>query len=98
MIKGYIFAEVDIHTPGAEWDEYSSKVQPTLDAYGGAFVIRGGAPQVLEGNPDTGTFVLLEFESVEKAQAWYASAEYQRILPIRQRNAQARVVCLPGVA
>jgi uncharacterized protein (DUF1330 family) len=96
MTKGYIFAEVDIHTPGPEWDAYSSQVQATLDSYGGTFVIRGGFANVLEGAQDTGVFVMLEFDSVEKAQAWYASPEYQRLVPIRQRNADARVVCLGG--
>lgn len=96
MTKGYIFAEVDIHSPGAEWDEYSSKVQPTLDAYGGVFVIRGGTPNVLEGKGEAGTIVVLEFESPQKAEAWYASEDYQKILPLRLRNAEARVICLPG--
>jgi uncharacterized protein (DUF1330 family) len=96
MTKGYIFAEVDIHSPGAEWDEYASKVQPTLDSYGGVFLIRGGTPNVLEGNAKTGTFVVLEFASPEQAEAWYTSTDYQRILPLRLRNADARVICLPG--
>ncbi|KWR90449.1 DUF1330 domain-containing protein [Cupriavidus sp. IDO] len=96
MTKGYIFAEVDIHSPGAEWDEYASKVEPTLDSYGGVFLIRGGTPHVLEGNAKTGTFVVLEFESPEDATAWYTSTDYQRILPLRLRNADARVICLPG--
>jgi|SRR5690606_29310638 len=97
MAKGYIFGEVDIHSPGPEWDEYSSSVQATLDAYGGTFVIRGGMPNVLEGKREGATFVLLEFESEAKAQAWYDSPAYQRLVPIRQRNAHARVIRLTGV-
>ncbi|SAL05027.1 hypothetical protein AWB78_07253 [Caballeronia calidae] len=96
MTKGYIFAEVTIRSPGAEWNEYSSKVQATLDAYGGTFLIRGGTQNVLEGGTDTGTIVVLEFESPKKAEDWYASAAYQTILPLRLRNADARVMCLSG--
>lgn len=51
---------------------------------------------MLEGNAKTGTFVVLEFESPEDATAWYTSTDYQRILPLRLRNADARVICLPG--
>ncbi|VVD62196.1 hypothetical protein PEP31012_00160 [Pandoraea eparura] len=97
MTKGYIFAEVTIRSPGAEWNEYSSKVQATLDAYGGIFLIRGGTQNVLEGETDTGTIVVLEFESQEKAEDWYASTAYQTILPLRRRNADARVICMAGV-
>jgi uncharacterized protein (DUF1330 family) len=96
MTKGYIFAEVTIHSPGAEWDEYSSKVQATLDAYGGVFLIRGGTQNVLEGKADTGTIVVLEFESPQRAEEWYASTAYQDILPLRLLNANARVLCLAG--
>ncbi|WP_240746056.1 DUF1330 domain-containing protein [Cupriavidus oxalaticus] len=53
-------------------------------------------PNILEGDAKTGTFVVLEFESPEQAEAWYTSTDYQRILPLRLRNADARVICLPG--
>jgi uncharacterized protein (DUF1330 family) len=96
MTKGYIFAEVTIHSANAEWNEYSSKVQATLDAYGGVFLIRGGAQNVLEGTTDGGTIVVLEFESPRRAEEWYASIAYQDILPLRLRNADARVICLAG--
>ncbi|MGA7813537.1 DUF1330 domain-containing protein [Caballeronia sp.] len=96
MTKGYIFAEVTLRTPGAEWDEYSRKVQATLDAYGGVFLIRGGAQKVVEGDTNIGTIVVLEFESPEKADEWYGSAAYQQIVPLRLRNADARVICLSG--
>ena len=96
MTKGYIFAEVTIHSANAEWSEYSSKVQATLDAYGGVFLIRGGTQNVLEGSTDGGTIVVLEFESPRRAEEWYASTAYQDILPLRLRNADARVMCLAG--
>jgi uncharacterized protein (DUF1330 family) len=96
MTKGYIFAEVNIHSVNAEWNEYSSKVQATLDAYGGVFLIRGGTQNVLEGTTDGGTIVVLEFDSIQRAEEWYASTAYQDILPLRLRNADARVMCLAG--
>jgi uncharacterized protein (DUF1330 family) len=96
MPKGYIFAEVNIRSVNAEWSEYSSKVQATLDAYGGVFLIRGGMQNALEGETDGGTIVVLEFESPQRAEQWYASAAYQDILPLRLRNADARVMCLSG--
>ncbi|CAE6851665.1 hypothetical protein R69927_05411 [Paraburkholderia domus] len=96
MTKGYIFAEVNIRSANSEWSEYSSKVQATLDAYGGVFLIRGGTQNVLEGTADDATIVVLEFETPQRAEEWYASTAYQDILPLRLRNADARVICLSG--
>ncbi|WP_168788655.1 DUF1330 domain-containing protein [Paraburkholderia aromaticivorans] len=96
MTKGYIFAEVNIRSANSEWSEYSSKVQATLDAYGGVFLIRGGTQNVLEGTANGATIVVLEFESSQRAEEWYASTAYQDILPLRLRNADARVMCLSG--
>ncbi|SAL41673.1 DUF1330 domain-containing protein [Caballeronia humi] len=96
MTKGYIFAEVTVHTPGAEWEEYSQKVQATLDAYGGVFLVRGGAKNVVEGDVGTGTIVILEFASLQRAEEWYASTAYQQIVPLRLGSADTRIVCLSG--
>jgi uncharacterized protein (DUF1330 family) len=96
MTKGYLFAEVTLHTPGAEWEEYSAKVKATLDAYGGVFLVRGGSQKVMEGDVGTGTIVILEFESVKKAEEWNASPAYQEIVPLRLGSANTRIVCLSG--
>jgi uncharacterized protein (DUF1330 family) len=99
MPKGYIVAEITVHTPGAEWDEYRGKVLATLQAFGGRFLTRGGGdhPEVLEGDGPAGRIVILEFDSQERARDWYNSPAYQDILPLRLRNAGGRVTCSAGV-
>ena len=42
--------------------------------------------------------VVISFDSVEKAQAWYNSPVYQEIKPIRMRAAKSRVLIVEGVA
>lgn len=53
---------------------------------------------MLEGDWEPHRVVVLEFDTVERARAWYYSPEYQRILPIRQRNSRTGFLVLaPGV-
>jgi uncharacterized protein (DUF1330 family) len=36
--------------------------------------------------------VLLEFESVERARAWYTSAEYEKVKPFRHQGAESKMI------
>ncbi len=49
--------------------------------HGGRYLVRDAVPESLEGTfePDQ-RLVILEFETVEHARAWYASNEYQQAL------------------
>jgi uncharacterized protein (DUF1330 family) len=38
--------------------------------------------------------VMIEFDSLEQAQAWYDSPAYQSIVPIRHRSAKSRAMIL----
>jgi uncharacterized protein (DUF1330 family) len=97
MPKGYIVAELHNVNPGSEFQEYRDKVLATVEAFGGRFLIRGGDSRLLEGEEPLGPVVVLEFDSQERAMAWYNSPAYQAILPLRLRNATTRVTCSAGV-
>jgi uncharacterized protein (DUF1330 family) len=95
-MPAYVVVNVEVNDPQA-YSEYTAQVPGTLEKYGGRFIVRGGEPQVLEGSP-LPRVVVIEFESTERANAWYHSSEYQTILPIRQRNARTSfLVIVPGV-
>ena len=97
MTKGYILAEVEV-TDAKLFEEYRAQVAATLRPFGGHFLIRGGDPARLEGEQPLHRFVLLEFDSPERAREWYHSKPYQDILPLRLRSSRADVVLLNGVA
>jgi uncharacterized protein (DUF1330 family) len=46
-------------------------------------VVRGGAVQAVEGEAPKGYVVVIAFDSMEKARAWYYSPAYDAIKPIR---------------
>ena len=56
-----------------------------------------GALRVLEGRPLEGA-VILEFPSVEAAQAWYASAAHQTALSYRMPGAEYGVFIVDGAS
>jgi uncharacterized protein (DUF1330 family) len=95
-MAGYVI--VDVESQNEEgYAEYRSRVQPTLDAYGGEFLVRGGRHEIVEGAWSPTRLVVLRFESLSRAKEWYASPEYQAILPMRLQNARSDMVMVEGV-
>jgi uncharacterized protein (DUF1330 family) len=93
---GYVVAEVDVTDPGT-FQKYAEKTPGTLAPFNGRYIIRGGKFQSIEGEPPK-RFVVIQFESMEKALAWENSPAYEAIKPIRHSSAKSRVFITEGVA
>ena len=74
------------------YGEYAKRAGPTIEAHGGKFLARGGTLKIFEGS-DRPRAVLVEFPSLEAAEACYNSAEYQEALTYA-RGASDRDVCI----
>lgn len=96
MPYAYVVAQVDVKDPDA-YEEYRAQVPATIARYGGEYLARGGKVETLEGEPPLGRVVILRFESVEQAKAWYNSPEYAGPLAIRHRAAVSRSMLVEGV-
>jgi uncharacterized protein (DUF1330 family) len=59
-------------------------------------VIHGGPADVVEGT-SPGDVIVIEFPDRARADAWYASPNYQRILPLRAENSVGTVLLIDGV-
>ena len=89
---------LDIHvTDPEEYAAYRERAPATLEAYGGRYLVRGGAHEVVEGDWDPERIVVVEFPSVERAHEWYRSAEYAELAEMRQRAAPSKVILVEGV-
>jgi len=95
-LPGYVVAEVDVKDP-AMFKKYGDQVPGTLAPFNGHYIIRGGNPQAVEGDAPK-RFVVIAFDSVEKAHAWEDSPAYGAIKPIRHSSATSRVFIAEGVA
>ena len=95
-MPAYVVANITIHDP-ARYEEYKRLAAPTVSAYGGRYVARGGPVEVREGGWTPARLVLLEFPSVERARAWWESPEYAPAKAVRQSCADAGLVITEGL-
>jgi uncharacterized protein (DUF1330 family) len=96
-MAAYLIAEVSVHDAAA-FEEYRKLVPATIAAYGGRYVVRGGASETVEGSWQPKRLIVLEFPTMARAKEWYNSADYQKILPLRTRASSTNAVFVEGVA
>ena len=95
-MPAYIVVDVEVRDP-EQYEQYKTLVAPTLEPYGGRYLARGGHTENLEGVWVPNRLVVMEFDSVEKAKAWWSSEEYRRPKEIRQGSATTQMVVTEGL-
>jgi uncharacterized protein (DUF1330 family) len=95
-MPAFVIVEVEVEDP-VRYEAYKSMVPPTLAQYGGRFIVRGGAATPLEGAWTPKRLVVIEFPSVERAKAWWASPEYAEAKALRQATSRGRMIVVEGV-
>ena len=90
----YVVAEVAIQDADAFARDYAPKVTGTLQPFGGEF-LTSGKLVALEGSVPQ-RFVIIAFDSVEKARSWYDSPVYQELVPIRQKTSKSTLFIAEG--
>jgi uncharacterized protein (DUF1330 family) len=73
-------------------DEYVRRVPPTVEAYGGEYVVVGGPWQVVEGGWRPTYPVVIVFPSMDAATAWYDSDDYRELKELRLRATECDAV------
>jgi len=96
MPSAYIIANVTVTNP-EQYAEYRELASIAVQAYGAEFCVRGGAVEVLEGDWTPDRTVVLKFTSMDKAKAYYHSAEYTAAIHARMGAAVMRMVVVEGV-
>lgn len=95
-MSAYIVVQVDVHNP-TKYEDYKKLVAPSLEHFGGKFIVRGGKTETLEGDWAPKRFVIVEFPSVERAKAWWASREYADAKALRQATAWTQMIVAEGL-
>lgn len=94
-MAAYVIAEVEITNPEG-YREYTTHVPATIAKYGGRFLVRGGAAEVLEGDWPQKRRVIIEFASMQAARRWWNSPEYEKPKAMRRANSLGRLILLEG--
>jgi len=95
-MSAYVIVDIEVTDP-LGYEEYKRLAAPTVAQYGGKYLARGGATEVLEGDWQPRRLVILEFENVERAKAWLNSEEYHPARQLRHRYARSNMIVVAGV-
>lgn len=95
-MSAYLIVDTDLTDPD-RYEDYKRQAKPLAEQYGGEYLVRGGAMSIKENDLWSPTrMVVVRFPSTEKAQAFYESTEYQKILQISKASARRTVVLVEG--
>ncbi|MEM7300846.1 MAG: DUF1330 domain-containing protein [Pseudomonadota bacterium] len=96
MPKAYcVVTYSEISDPDA-FAAYAVLAGPAIESAGGTFIARGEPAKVLEGGND-GRVVVIEFESVDAADAGYHSDAYQKAMQALGDGVKREYRIVPGV-
>lgn len=95
-MAAYVIVEVNVTDPQL-FAEYAKGVPASIAAYGGKYLVRGGAVETKEGDWTPKRVVTLEFPSMDQARKWYDSPEYKPLLAMRLKAASAKLILVEGV-
>src|SRR5437660_3800473 len=94
-MPAYVISEVEVRDQTA-MQAYRTLAAQTIARYGGRYLARGGATEVVEGGPPPKTIIIVEFPSMARAREWYASAEYAEALKLRRTALERRLMFVEG--
>lgn len=95
-MPAYVVVDIAVHDRET-YEQYKQLAAPTVAAYGGRYLVRGGTSETLEGEWKPSRFVILEFPNVDAGRAWWSSAEYGPAKALRQASANTDMVLVEGL-
>nr|WSX49661.1 DUF1330 domain-containing protein [Streptomyces sp. NBC_00974] len=95
-MTAYAIAHIRPETMNEDILRYIEEIQATMDPFDGRFTVHGREVEVMEGTWP-GTIVMIAFPDLGAARAWYASAAYQALIPLRADHIAGDVILVDGV-
>jgi uncharacterized protein (DUF1330 family) len=95
-MPAYVVADLEV-IDNEKYEVYKKLVPPSLQPFGGRFIVRGGSVQILDGEWSPKRLVIIEFPSMEKAKAWANSPEYAEAKAMRQASANSKIIAVEGL-
>jgi uncharacterized protein (DUF1330 family) len=95
---GYVVVEAAVTDKDGYVKEFIPPAAKAIAEGGGKYVVRGGKTVSLSGTPPAARVVVLEFESLDKAQAWWDSPGRKDSQAIGDKYATFRIFAAEGVS
>jgi uncharacterized protein (DUF1330 family) len=94
-MPAYIIVDIRVTDP-ERYADYRA-TPSTAGDYGGRFLVRGGACELLEqGDWEPNGLAVMEFPDADAARAWYSSEEYRKKRAIRHESARSTLILIEG--
>lgn len=95
-MAAYVIVDIQISDP-VLYEDYKKAAAPTVAAFGGKYIVRGGATEMLEGDWTPGRIVVLKFPTAARAKEWWGSQEYAPAKEMRHASASTAMILAEGV-
>lgn len=96
-MAAYLIANLTVRD-AQKFESYRQAVPAVIAAFGGRYLVRGGAVEPKEGTPGLNRVVILEFPDMAAARAFYHGDEYAPLLALRLAAADGDVALVDGIA
>ncbi len=82
-----------------DWlEEYRAGTGPLVEKHGGKYIVRGDNMVQFEGGDGLPTLmVVIEFPTMEQAQAWHDDPDYQPLIKLRQTGSDLDMMLVEGL-
>jgi uncharacterized protein (DUF1330 family) len=95
-MTAYVIARVNVTDPD-KYENYKALAPAAIKKYGGEYLARGGAVELLEGPEETRRVVILRFPDMDAARGFYNSTEYTAAKKEREGAADGQFIIVEGL-
>ena len=93
----YMIVEIKEVIDKKKYAGYIQKVPPIIEKFGGKYLVRGGQVSVASGDWEPERITIVQFESMDKFNAWWNSPEYRAIAHLREGSTRTNAIVVEGV-
>jgi uncharacterized protein (TIGR02118 family) len=96
-MAAYLIANIRVRDPET-YQRYVAAAPAMVARFGGTYLVRGGASEILEGAPAVDRTVVIEFPSMQAIRDFHSAPEYQPLLRMREESTDTHMFCIEGYA
>jgi uncharacterized protein (DUF1330 family) len=95
MPKGYLIAHIRVRDKDA-FEEFKKLSGAAIQAHNGKVLVRNPEPDHREGGAE-GLAIVIEFESLDAARAFYESDAYREARAVREKISDTDLILVEGL-
>ena len=94
----YVIAEVTVKDQERYLKEFAPARAKAIADSGGKYLVRGGTATAVKGAPPAGRIVVVQFENIDRVNAFMESAAFKDSQVIGDKYGDIRIYAVEGIA